>query len=87
MDFAARTAWTGLAHHPEIVFFVPEDDVRFRVESFLVENFGPDVVRFLIEIRWLARAGFINSGVKAVGGKFPDLRQQLPSPFIDSFLK
>ena len=49
MDFGAGTAGAGVAHHPEVVFFVSVNDVEFGIESFRAEDFGPDVVSFLIE--------------------------------------
>src|SRR6185369_14556511 len=54
MDFAARPARAGLAHHPEIIFLVAVDDVYFRVESGGAEALGPDVVGFLVELAGIA---------------------------------
>src|SRR6266496_5996773 len=43
------------------------------------------IVRFLVELRGLARTGFVNGGVKTLRRKFPALDHEFPRPF-DRFL-
>ena len=42
---------------------------------------------FLVKFGWLALAGFIDGGVEAFRGKFPDFRQKFPTPFQRFLLK
>ena len=42
VEFGARAARAGVAHHPEIVLLVAVDDVDLRVESGGAEFLGPD---------------------------------------------
>ena len=65
MQFGTRTARTGVAHHPEIVFFVAVDDVNRRIQPGLLEESRPMIVRFLVELARLVRSGFVNRRVKA----------------------
>ena len=87
VDFGARTARAGFAHHPEIVFFVAVDDVDFGVEAGGAEFLRPKIPRFLVEFARIA-FGFVravNRGVEAVRREFPDLGDQFPGP-VDGFL-
>src|SRR5438093_1973982 len=81
VNLRTRAARAGVTHHPEIVLLAAKDDVNLRIESFLAEDFRPDVIGFLIEPGRVARAGFVNARVETFGGKFPHLGQQLPTPF------
>ena len=58
VDFRARSAGAGVAHHPEIILFVAVDDVDFWVEAGGDKNLGPDVVGFLVELGRVA-LGFV----------------------------
>src|SRR6516162_3427189 len=46
---------------------------------------SPMIVRFLVELTWLARARFVNRGIKALRRKFPTFDQKFPGP-LDCFL-
>jgi quinolinate synthase len=70
-----------LAHHPEIVFLAPVDNMNSRVEPFLFEDGGPQVVGFLIEIGGFAFSRFVNGGIKTFLRELPDLGKELPGPF------
>src|SRR6266446_3939207 len=74
MDFAARSARAGLAHHPEVVFLVAIDDVDFWIEPGSAKFFLPEAVGFLIELAWLALLFIrrIDGCVKATLWKFID---------------
>src|SRR6266699_3951200 len=87
MDFAARAAWAGFTHHPEIIFLVAIDDVDFRVESRRVKTFCPDVIGFLVKLAWLAFAFVrrINRRIKTVLLEFPNFGQEFPRP-LNRFL-
>ena len=82
MDLGARTAGTGVAHHPEIVLLVAVDDVDLRVEPGGGEEAGPDVVGFLVEVRGIALGlvGRVNSREEPLRRDAPDLGQQFPAP-------
>ena len=54
VDFAARAAWAGFAHHPEVVLFAAVDDVDLGVESGGGEFGGPKIVSLLIEVAGVA---------------------------------
>ena len=87
VEFAARAAGAGVAHHPEVVFLVAVDDVDLRVEAGGAELLGPDVVGFLVELAGVAFALVrrIDGGVEAVLGELPDFGDQFPGP-VDGFL-
>ena len=87
MQFRTRAAGSGIPHHPEIVFFVAVDDVHFRVQSRFFEKCLPEVIGLLIEISRVSLGwiGFIDGGIEALLGKFPDLCQQFPGP-LNGFL-
>ena len=80
VEFGARTAGAGLAHHPEVVLLVPVDDVHFRVEAGGAELLRPDVPGFLVELRGIALGlvRLVDRGVEAVLREFPDLGDELP---------
>src|SRR5436309_2989558 len=49
MEFRTGTTWAGVAHHPEIVFFIAVDDVDFRIEPGATELFRPMIPGFLVK--------------------------------------
>ena len=85
MQLRARTARTGIAHHPEIVCLVSVNDVNLWIKVGLAKQSLPVVMSFLIELARLAGSRFVNGGVDSLRGKFPALHHQFPSPF-DRFL-
>jgi hypothetical protein len=85
MQFRAGTARAGVAHHPEVVLLVAVDDVDFRIESAFGEKLRPAIMRLLVELTRIARAGLIDRGVETTGRKLPSFDNQLPRP-DDGFL-
>ena len=87
VQFRARAARAGFAHHPEVVFLVAVNDVNFRIESGSAKFFRPETPRFLIEFaRIVFRfVGIVNGGIKALRRKFPDADDEFPRP-INRFL-
>ena len=81
MQFGARAARAGVAHHPKVVLLVAIDDVDGGIESGRSEEPRPVVVRLLVEIGGFVRARLIDGRVKALGRKFPAPNDQLPGPF------
>src|SRR5438874_1873097 len=89
MDFAARPAWTSVAHHPEVILFVAIDDMDFGIEPGSPKLLRPKFISFLIEFAGIA-FGFvrrINRGIEAVFREFPNLRQEFPGPVDRFFLE
>ena len=83
VQFRARTARAGSAHHPEIVLLAAVDDVDFRVEADDAEFFSPAIPSFLVKFAGIV-LGFvrrINRRVKPRRRKFPFLDDQFPRPF------
>ena len=80
VEFGARTAGAGLAHHPEVVLLVAVDDVDGRVEAGGAELLGPDVPGFLVELGGVALGlvRLVDGGVEAVLRELPDLGDELP---------
>lgn len=87
VDFAAGTAGSGIAHHPEVIFFVTVDDMDIRVEACFFEEGGPDVVGFLVEFIGVAWFGVIDGDVEAVFWEFPDVSEEVPGPFDGIFFE
>ena len=87
MNFGARTAGAGFAHHPEVVLLAAVDDVDFRIQTDRPELRRPQFPGFLIALSriLLGRIGLINRGIDALRRKLPDLDHQLPGP-IDGVL-
>ena len=56
VQFGARTARAGIAHHPEIVLLVAVDDVNRGIEPGFANISRPMIVRFLVELARLASA-------------------------------
>ena len=81
MHLRARAAWAGIAHHPEIVFFIPVDDVNGGIEIGIAKQAGPMIVGFLVELARFACSRPINGRVKPLRRKFPASDYQLPRPF------
>ena len=80
VEFGARAAGAGLAHHPEIIFLIPVHDVDLGVEAGRAELLGPDVPGFLVELGRVALGfiGLVDRGVEAVLREFPDFGDQFP---------
>src|SRR5207247_2956491 len=81
VNLRARTARTGVTHHPEIILLVAVNDVNLRIETGGFEQPFPMAVGFPIEFGRIARARFIDCRIETVGGKFPDPGEQFPAPF------
>ncbi len=79
VDFRARAAGAGVAHHPEIVLLVAVDDVDGGIETFLFEDAGPDIVGLLVEV-----SGIALGLVRRVNGREETLRRNAPD-FGDEF--
>ena len=84
MEFRARTAGTGLAHHPKVVFHVSIYDVYRRIDSLRAKECGPDIPCLLVELARVAGFRCVDRRVEAVGGKAPAFNDQLPCP-LDRF--
>ena len=54
VQFRARPARAGLAHHPEIVLLVAVDDVNCRVEPGLAKFSRPEIPGLLVEFARIA---------------------------------
>ncbi len=87
VDFGARTAGAGVAHHPEIVLLVAIDDVNGGIEAGGTELPGPDLPGFLVPLGRVAPGGvrLVDGGVEAFGREFPDVDNEFPGPG-DGFL-
>jgi hypothetical protein len=83
MDFGARAAGAGVAHHPEIILLVAVDDVDGGIEAGALEDFRPDVAGLLVEVGGIVFrfVGRIDGGEEAPGGDAPDFREKFPTPF------
>ncbi len=83
VDFGARAARAGVAHHPEIVLLVAVDDVDGGIESGAAEFLGPEVPGFLIELARVALAICPASKPWRRGGSagnFQTLDDRVPRP-------
>ena len=80
VEFGARTARTGFAHHPEVVLHVAVDDLDFRITTRRAEKFRPDVVGFLVEISGIALLRSVNRGVETMRGQPPAPDDEFPRP-------
>jgi len=85
VEFRARAARAGLAHHPEVVGLVAVDDVNVRVESGGAEFLGPEIPRRLVALGGVALAGLVNGRVEPLRREAPAPDDQLPRP-VDGFL-
>ena len=87
MKLRARTARTGLAHHPEVVFLVPGNNVDLGVEASGAEMYRPVIPSFLIKLARITRGRRIDGGIKARRGKFPPINEKLPGPIDGLFFE
>ena len=87
MEFGARAAGAGVAHHPKIVLLIPVDDVHLGIHAFFFEDGFPEVVGFLVERCGIAFARLVDGCVEALLGEAPDFRDQLPGPRDGFFFK
>src|SRR5947209_16671900 len=71
MQLRARTAGTGIPHHPEIVGLSKTGDMDFRIEISVAKQSRPVIVRFLIEFARITGSRLINRRVKPLRGKLP----------------
>ena len=71
MQFRARAARTGVAHHPKVVGLTKTGDVDLRIEIGILKQTRPIIVRLLIKLARLARPRLVNGRVKSLRGKFP----------------
>ncbi len=74
VNFTARTAGANIAHLPEVVLFSETQNVV----GIDIGHFRPELRRFVIS--------FIDGGIEAIFGQFPDIGQQFPSPADGLFL-
>ena len=71
MNLRARPAWTGVAHHPKIIGSATVQNVNLRIEIGFAKQMRPVIVRFLVKLTRLARAGLVNGRIKPLRWKFP----------------
>ena len=81
VDLAARTAWAGLAHLPEIVMTVAVDDMR-RWKMPL-----PDAGGLVVPLESLRGIAFEDCGVKAVWIQLQHIHQIFPCPVYGLLLE
>ena len=74
VDFGAGAAGAGIAHFPEVVFFVAVEDVVFRQEA------QPDGACFVVGGQLVLFISFKNRGIEPVFGQAIHLRQEFPGP-------
>ena len=84
MEFGARAAGAGFAHHPEVVLLVAVDDVDGGIESGGAEFFGPEIPGLLVARGGIPWFGVVDCRVEAGGGKFPAVDDEFPRP-VDRF--
>ena len=75
MHLRARSARTGVPHHPEIVGFAAAQNMNSRIEIGFAEQTRPVIVRLLVKLARLTGPGLVNRRVKALRGKFPAFDQ------------
>ena len=82
VQFGARAAGAGVAHHPEIVLLAAINDVDGGIEPGGAEFFRPAIPRLLVALGRVALGfvGIVNRGVKALRRKFPYCRRPVPMP-------
>ena len=88
VDFGARTARAGVAHHPEIVLLAADDDVDLRDPGRRRRKFSAQMVPgFLVELGRIARDRVYRRWRRAVPAEIskPFCRHQFPRP-VDGFL-
>ena len=85
VQFAARPARPGVAHHPKIILLVAIDNMHLRIEASFFKNGFPKIVRLLIQFTGVAFARFVHRRVQPLFRKLPNLGDQFPSP-LDGFL-
>jgi hypothetical protein len=87
VEFRARAAGAGVAHHPEVVLLVAVDDVDGGIEAGLAKEGCPKVPGFLVAGGGVAQGGIrlVDGGVEALGWEMPHIDDELPSP-LDGFL-
>ena len=57
------------------------------VESGLFKQGSPEIVSFLVELRWIALGRGINGGVEALGRAAPAIDDEFPTPLDGFFLE
>lgn len=89
VDFGARTARAGFAHHPEVIFLAAVDDVDGGVKADAAEFFRPEIPRFFVAVSGivLVFVRLVNRGVDALRWKFPDFDNEFPRPRDGFFLE
>ena len=81
MNFGARTTRAGIAHFPEIIFFVSVDN------SILWQILFPQIESFLIAGYAIFCIAFENSCIQPVGRNAQFLHKKLPRPINGIFLE
>ena len=81
----ARSARTGVAHHPEIVGLSTVENVDNRIEIGFAKQMRPVLVCFLVEVARLVWTRLVHGRVKSLRWKFPALHHQFPCP-LNRFL-
>ena len=81
MDFATRAARSGIAHFPEIVFFISSK------YSILTNPFFPLIISFLIESQFFFCITFENGYIQSVFFQTIYCSQQLPTPLNGFFFE
>ena len=89
VNFRARSARTGLSHHPKIILLAAIDDVNFRVQSRRGKLRRPKIVCLLIKLARIALffVRTVNRRVKTIFWKLPNFRDQFPRPINRLFFE
>ena len=85
VQFAARAARAGVAHHPEVILLVTVDNMHGGIKAGGGEDLRPIIVCLLIEFTGIAIARFVHRGVQTLFRETPRAGDQFPGPF-DGFL-
>ena len=81
MNFRARSAWSGIAHFPEVIMFVTVDDMIFG------EIFAPISCCFVVAFQSFLRAAFEYGNVEVFRIDFQNVYQVLVCPSDNFFLE
>ena len=80
MDFRARPTGTGVTHHPKIVGLATVKNMNLRIEIGFAKQMRPMIVRFLVKLARLARAGPVNRRIKPLRLEISSVPPVIPMP-------
>jgi len=81
MDFGTGTTGAGIAHFPEIIFFIAVDDTVGRQELF------PDGSSFIVATEPFGRRSFKNGYIEPVFVELQHIGKVFPGPFDGFFFE